>query len=136
MKTNHTLRRNEAFVACALRILSVYNSCGRHIDREKLLREALASQPPSYFVDFDRASGVLRTLMGRPVPAKPSMRQRMWLEMLQQVRNVMATRNLPFHKSLAFVLNYRRPSRYWLARATAERLLRGHIATGQHLVRC
>ena len=84
MKTNHTLRRNEAFVACALRILSVYNSCGRHIDREKLLREALASQPPSYFVDFDRASGVLRTLMGRPLPAKPSMRQRMWLEMLQQ----------------------------------------------------
>lgn len=127
--------RNRAFVKQALAILSRHMRAGERITRRQLVEKALASRPPSYFINQDQVSIVLSAIDRMPDFKPASERHAMWLEIRNRVRNLMeGPRKLRRHEAVSFVLNFTQPSRYFISHKTADRLIGSAVRTNRYAV--
>ncbi len=136
MPTTLHQERNASFVRTAMNILADHMARHERITRKELILKAIAMRPPYYYVDADRAADVLNYLRCHKWPEHPSLRQQMWMEFYNQVKEEMeGPRHLKLTKAVSFVLNFRRPSRYYITPEQAGRLLRGRIISRSYVVR-
>lgn len=125
--------RNRAFVKRCLELIERRNRNNAPVEIREIVAEAIASPPPCHFAGYKLASHNICRLVQRmrkhPDTQRASnLRQQCWFEMAQQVMAEMdGPRKLTFAKALSFVLNFRRPSRYYLTEERALRLLRPYI---------
>ncbi|MDE6464521.1 MAG: hypothetical protein K2L16_07815 [Muribaculaceae bacterium] len=133
--TQHA-ERDAAFVRSAMSILGAHMARGERLSRRELIAKALASRPPYFYVEADRAVDVFNFFRHRPWPSAPTLRQQMWMEFCTMVREEMeGPRRLKLSKAVAFVLNFRRPSRFYISEQIAQRLIRRHVARRSYIVR-
>lgn len=130
-------QRNQAFVRQAMAILATHMQTGERITRRQLINKALACRPPAYFTHHDKISSVLTVLARHHCPEPKTERQAMWMEIKQRVDDLMTgPRKLNRPQAISFVLNFTRPSRYFISYVTAERLLYKLIRTTSYAVPC
>lgn len=120
----NTEARNRAFVRRALAILSDHIRRRECITRKELIEKTLASRPPCYFVEFEHAVRVVGYLLDNPGRCGTNASAAMWEELATKVRALVeGPRKLRRTKALSFVLNFDRPSRYFLTFRQASRIL-------------
>lgn len=124
-----TQARDAEFISVCRQIIERYNRSGHRCSLSLVLDEALAHAPRCHYVSYDYASRVLHQMeMAGGVPAGTTLRRLRWAELYNQVKETMeGPRRLTFDKALSFVLAFRRPSRFYIDRARATRLLRPHV---------
>ena len=116
---------HDSFRRAVRRIVVVNQMYGRELTRDRLREEALAKTPEAFYVSYDRAAQVIGPLLGKDYKGPVGTpRRQFWLDMAAMVREQMeAPKCLTFPKALSFVLNFRAPTRYYLSRRTADRLI-------------
>lgn len=125
--------RNRAFVKQALAILGRHLAAGERLTRAELIAKTLACQPPCYYASHDRVSQALRILGPHPMSAPTSERRAMWLEIHHRVAELMnGPRHLRRHQAISFVLNFTRPSRFFISERTADRILGSMVRTRRY----
>lgn len=129
--------RNRAFVKQAMAILARHLQAGERLTRRQLVEKALASRPPSYFMEQDQVALVLGILDGKPDFRPSTERQAMWLELKKKVADLTdGPRRLRRCQAISFVLNFTRPSRFFISPKTADRLLAAVVRTTAYAVPC
>lgn len=129
MESNNE-RRNRDFTKRALAILSDYLHRHEHISRHELIIKTLAQRPSCYYVDIDHASRILSKIMNTNKPKHAGVIMEMWYEMADKVKALMTgPRRLSRHKAVAFVLNFDRPSRFFMTYRRACEVLRARVGT-------
>lgn len=120
--------RNAELVQCARRILHRYSGSKKSLSLKELAALTAACRPHNHYVDFDNASYHLHRL--DRLSMRNELSRQMWHELAEQVRETMDKRpGLKFHEALAFVLSYRRPSRFYLTTDAVMRILKPWFAT-------
>lgn len=127
---NINRRRNEYFLKICLEIIRAAQQRGETLTARQVVDMALSRRPPCHFATYDHARKVLSRIFASETDTlreDAPMRQHEWLELARQVKDEIETRHLPFNKALSFVLNFRRPTRFYLSTDTAMRILRPHV---------
>ncbi len=125
-----TESRNHEFLRRCIDLAGAELREGRSIDIDSIIDRVLAMQPRSHYLNYDTASRRLHIIerrgLERAVASK--LLRAMWQEIGEQVAATMHSRRCPFDRALSFVLNFCRPSRFYMTRDTARRILAPHIA--------
>lgn len=127
-KINYVKLRNEDFVGRMYEIARRRRLFGEPISRNLIITEALGSRPQRYYVSLTHACVTLRRLAGsdylrQGADAPRNWRQQLWAELAGKVSRYRAAhRDLCFEDSVAYVLTYKQPDRFYLSRSLAERL--------------
>lgn len=127
---NTNRRRNECFLNTCLGIIKAGQQRGETLTARQVVDMALSRRPPCHFASYDHARKVLSHLFVSDTGTlrdNAPMRQHEWLELAMQVKDEIESRHLPFDKALSFVLNFRRPSRFYISPERAMRILRPHV---------
>lgn len=127
----HDQARNAAFVQRCRQLLSS-GAVSAQADAMTLVRAALNTAPPQYYVSFERALFILTRLRAQGLPRRLSTsKMQLWADLNERVEEVMASRpRLSFRQALNFTLNFKQPRRFYISESVARRLLRGHLHTG------
>lgn len=122
--------RNAAFVQRCRQLLSS-GAVSPQADAMTLVRAALKTAPPQYYVSFERAHFILSRLRARGLPGRlHTSKMQLWVDLNERVEEVMATRpRLSFRQALNFTLNFKQLRRFYMSESVARRLLRGHLKT-------
>lgn len=130
MNNTATKARDAEFIAICLDIIRQHNRSGRDCRLAEVIDLALARRPRCHYVSYDHASRILHVIHRAGLTAGENRLQRLkWLELYNQVKAAMeGPRRLSFDKALTFVLGFMRPSRFYIERERALRLLRPHIS--------
>ena len=91
-----------------------------------------------HYVDFDTASDKLHAIRRHGLDAivNTAEGRAKWAELGQQVDEIMAARRrLTFAQALSFVLHFRRPSRFYITRNAAYKIIAGSVRKGFLTVR-
>ncbi len=97
---------------------------------ESVIDRALAQQPCCHYLSYDHASRKLHRIARRGLEnvVKEDLARAMWRELAAQVADVMAKNpRKSFDAALSFVLNFCRPTRFYMSRDTARRLITPHL---------
>lgn len=99
-------------------------------DIRTIARQALRTQAPGYYVEFEYARKVLYTYFSRgTLPAGSQSNRAMWMELIERV-NARHARGWNISDALNHVLCEGRASQYFIAESTACRQLRSHRRGG------
>ena len=131
--------RNDDFVRRCFAIYDKDLRSGERHTLESLIDRALASQPHSHYLSYDHASRRLHRIRrdGLANVYKEELAREMWGELNSQVNEVMALHpRKTFDKALTFVLNFMRPSRFYISRDTARRLISPYLSFSLSRNRC
>lgn len=125
-----TKTRNSDFVRRCVDLYESEAARGNYPPLDEILFKAIAQRPMAYYVNFDRASRQLHRIErdGLDAVAVNRLSRRMWTEMREQIDEVM--RDNPgkrFDSALSYVLNFRRPSRFFINLDTARRIIRPYL---------
>lgn len=131
---SNTQQRDRDFVARAMRLLALCRRQGRKITKAELADEVLVQHPDHYYVSFNHAYGVLRSI-NRCAPTSDRSVHAMWRDLSAKVTDRMTL----FPKSrltdaLSFVLNFQRPERFYMSRRHALALLGNCVKTISYAV--
>lgn len=121
-----TYHRNQDLLSVARQTYVTSASRGRIMNITELIEATLRCRPKMHYVDFDTASAKLHAIdrFGLEAVVHTAEGRAQWNELRQQVAETMeARRRLSFAQALSFVLHFRRPSRFYLARNTAYKIL-------------
>lgn len=128
---NNIQTRNEDFIRRCITIFKSDYAAGAIKPLDSVIERALGSRPHCHYLDYDTASEKLhqiRRLGIDNVVCNPEARA-MWTELAAQVDEArQRSPDCSFHKALAFVLNFMRPSRFFITPDTARRILSPHIS--------
>ncbi|MDE5662297.1 MAG: hypothetical protein K2F91_02665 [Muribaculaceae bacterium] len=130
MKT-HITCRNEDFRRRCLEIFEKDFRAGAIQPLESVIDRAIAMQPRSHYLNYDQASRRLHAIErhGLENEVKEELARQMWSELRQQIDRVMELNpKKPFDKALSFVLNFCRPSRFYISRDTARRIIAENVS--------
>ncbi|MCM1066090.1 MAG: hypothetical protein NC418_00770 [Muribaculaceae bacterium] len=131
--------RNEEFKRRCLEIFRRDYDSGTIRPLDSVIERALAMQPRSHYLSFDTASRRLHRIERRGLEAEvhEELARLMWAEVMAQVRQAMERRGTEsFDRALSFVLNFCRPSRFYMSFDTARRLLTPHLSYSLTRNRC
>lgn len=128
---NLTKNRNAEFARRCIEIFEkdYRNGCVRPLD--EVLAIALAMQPHSHYLSYDTASRKLHAIERHGIDALVTGEntRALYTELSEQVANVMRTRSqLGFDEALSFVLNFCRPSRFYMSLDTARRIIMPYLS--------
>ena len=133
MKANFA-DRNAAFVRRCCEIMKntrQYQDSPRCLD--DVVAEALESAPPCHFVSYGRAYTVMmRMRRGQSPGCMTRLRRKMWDEFRQQVESDLISH--PRHRltdAVGEVLNFSRPSRYFISHLEGRRILKAYLEKKQ-----
>lgn len=131
--------RNADFARRCIRLYEQYYKAGISLDFNEIIDRVLVQQPHSFYVEYSTASAKLHALEhGDPEKVvKEPLAREMWMEMLVQVLQHMARHpRKTFAQALTFVIAYGRPSRFFISRDTARRILAPYRFQSLRFVRC
>lgn len=130
MNTTATKARDAEFIAICLDIIRQHNRSGHPCRLTDVIEQALSRRPRCHYVSYDHASRILHVIhRGGLATGRNRVQRLKWLELYNQVKETMeGPRRLSFDKALTFVLGFMRPSRFYIERERAIRLLRPHIS--------
>ncbi len=134
-----TQARNSEFVRRCVEIFRRDCRSGAVRPLDTVIARALAMQPRAHYLAFDSASRRLHRIERRGLEAEVSedIARAMWAELRSQVEETMARQRVKsFDKALSFVLNFCRPSRFYMSVDTARRILSPHLSYSLTLNRC
>lgn len=123
-----TKQRNYDFVRRCVEIYEHERAQGKRPELDEVLFRAIGSSPKGYYVNFDTASRQLHRIRRRglgSISCSPWLKK-MWEELGTHVDEAMAG-GKKFDAALSYVLNFRRPSRYFINIDTARRIIRPYI---------
>lgn len=128
---NLTKCRNAEFARRCIEIFErdYRNGCVRPLD--EVLLEALAMQPHSHYLSYDTASRKLHAIERYGIDSLVStdITKALYAELGEQVARVMRTRRkLGFDRALSFVINFCRPSRFYMSLDTARRIITPYLS--------
>lgn len=128
---NLTESRNAEFARRCIEIFErdYHNGCVRPLD--EVLLAALAMQPHSHYLSYDTASRMLHAIERHGIDSVVStdITKALYVELGEQVAKVMQTRRtLCFRRALSFVLNFSRPSRFYMSLDTARRIIAPYLS--------
>lgn len=129
-QTRMTENRNREFIR---RCIDIFERDCREAtvqSLESVLDRALARQPCCHYVGYDLASRKLHLIERRGLEnvVKEELAREKWREIRRQVDDVLAQNpRKTFDMALSFVLNFCRPSRFYMSRDTARRLITPHL---------
>ncbi|MCH5221022.1 MAG: hypothetical protein J1F05_01660 [Muribaculaceae bacterium] len=129
MKTMIECRNEEFLRRCAAIFEREYKS-GKVLPIDKIIDQVLAMQPRSHYLTYDTAARRLHKIhrLGIENVVKEDIARDMWRELQTQIDEYLAQYpKRSFHKALSFVLNYRRPSRFYISRDSARRIIAPNI---------
>ncbi len=119
MYKTETMRRNDAYVAAFERLLDTEGGAGTHAELRALAFRTLEMRPPRYFVSQQRAMDVYRAHR-----SGKKLKRGLWEEFCADVDCELGARPwLETERAINFVLCFKRPSRYYMSRETAWRLI-------------
>lgn len=104
---------------------------------ESVLERALAMQPHSHYLSYDTASRRIHRIhrYGIEKVVKERLAREMWRELVGQIEDVQARfPRKTFDMALTFVLNFYRPSRFYMSLDTARRIVAPNLS--YRLTRC
>lgn len=128
-----TYYRNQDLLEAARRAVSKAYRRGETINIRQLVDAALSHSPKMHYVDFDTASDKLHAIRRHGLDAivNTAEGRAKWAELGQQVDEIMAARRrLTFAQALSFVLHFRRPSRFYITRNAAYKIIAGSVRKG------
>lgn len=122
---NELSLRNQAFIDCCRQIVRERRMRARTLSIAEMLDEALATKPERHFADYTTCLREMYRRRAGLVPATcRTMNAERWDELYSQVLEVMKRRpSLTFPRAVAFTISSRRPSRFFIPRRVARRLL-------------
>ncbi len=129
---NLTRARNSEFIRRCIQIYQRDLKSGITPVLDDIVDRAIAMQPHSHYVAFDSASKRLHAINKRGMEnvVNSPLAQQMWSEIAAQVQQTMDSRNCKsFDRALSFVLNFCRPSRFYITRDTARRIALPYFIT-------
>ncbi|MDE6310521.1 MAG: hypothetical protein K2L96_01725 [Muribaculaceae bacterium] len=119
MYKTETMRRNDAYIAAFERLLDTEGGAGTYEELRELSARVLEMRPPRYFVSQQRAQDVYKAHR-----CGHKLRPGLWEEFCEEVdRELNARPWLKAERAINFVLCFKRPSRYYMSRETAWRLI-------------
>lgn len=122
--------RNEEFVRRCVAIFRNDFAEGTVRPLDSIITRALAMQPRSWYISYDTASKRLHAIErhGMDSIVQCHLARCQWEELRKQVDEIIAANpRKTFDAALSFVLNFCRPSRFYISRDTARRLLTPHL---------
>ena len=125
-----TRQRNADFVHRCLEIYERERALGKRPELDEVLFRAMGSSPKVYYVSFDTASRQLQRIRrhGINVIRGSAAAKKMWAEMNSYIDEVLKKEpRKKFDSALSYVLNFRRPSCYYINLDTARRIIRPYI---------
>lgn len=128
MKLN-TSARNRDFIRRCFEIYESHLREGVGLTAEELVRLALQAQPRAHYLSFDTASKKLHLIERCGIGiVKEAAARAMWTELRSQVDEVMRVRrNLTFSAALSAVLNFGRPTRFYMSVERARKIIRPYF---------
>lgn len=88
----------------------------------------MATRPPGHYVEYDRASRMLRAISTGHYVLLSATSRAQYDEIAAQVAEVRRDNSrLSFSRALSFVLQFKRPSRFYIEPDTLRRILRPHF---------
>ncbi len=130
MKRDLIKARDDEFRRRCVEIFkSDYNS-GAIRPLDSVLERAMACQPHCHYLSYDTASRRLHEIerYGLEAIVRERIARQMWTELAAQVADVMALHpRKSFNMALSFVLNFCRPSRFFISVDTARRIIAPNI---------
>lgn len=125
-----TKQRNADFVRRCLEIYEHEKSLGKNPELDEVLFRAMASSPKVYYVNFDTASRQLHRIRRHGISVikgSPGVKK-MWSELNTYIEEVLEKEpRKKFDSALSYVLNFRRPSRFYINLDTARKIIRPYI---------
>lgn len=120
--------RNRQLVNIARRLLAQEQARGNNLSFSELVDMVLATRPSGHFVEYDRASRMMRALAtGRNVLLTPTSRAQ-YAEIADQVAEARRQNSrMNYSRALSFVLQFKRPSRFYIEPDTLKRILRPYF---------
>lgn len=100
---------------------------GAKVSKTELVETVMSAQPWAHYVDFDYASRMMHRLWQKGPEALGcrGLALRKWLDLAEQVKDVMASTKLSnVNSALTYVLNFRRPPRFYISPRTIDELIR------------
>lgn len=125
MKPN-TTARNRDFIRRCFEIYEANLREGRRLSPGELVRVALHTRPKAHYLAFDSASKTLHRIERQGLGVfKEPVAQARCAELRSQVDEVRRVRKkLTFAAALSAVINFGRPSRFFMSEERALRILR------------
>lgn len=125
MKLN-TTARNRDFVRRCFEIYEAHLREGVSLTPDELVVIALQSRPRAHYLSFETASKKLHLIERSGIGiVKEAAARAMWTELRSQVDEVMRVRgNLTFSAALSAVLNFGRPTRFYMSEGRARNIIR------------
>lgn len=120
-----TRQRDKDFRLRCCEIYREQQAMGLSPDLREVVRRAIATPPPAFYVDSCYAyNKILRLLRNgtASVPASPA--GCMWLELVALVRAELLRRPGSISRATDYVLNFRHPSAFHISLATGMRIAR------------
>lgn len=132
LKTMNDLivKRNEEFRRRCLKIFEDDLLAGRIQPLDTVIDRALAMSPCSHYISYDTAARKLYKIRRRGLEneVKEKLARQMWSEIIAQINEFLQIYpKKSFDAALTFVMNYRRPSRFYISRDAARRILRPNV---------
>lgn len=128
MKTHITLKKlRDSHLRAAAR--SVMRRSVNHgpMPVDRLVELTLRERAPGYYVSLEHAECMLRLRRTGRLPAAMSgLKRMMWDEIAAKVDRIMASRRITITDAISRVLCSSDASRFFIAEATARKLLMGH----------
>lgn len=118
--------RNLDFIALCRAIAADKLKNGQLATIREILEEAIMTPPKAHYIDFDDAVRMLRRIENTGLRNFTSneLQRDKWIEFHDQVREAMnSRRRLSFLSAVAFVLAFRRPSRFYFSIHTARKIV-------------
>lgn len=123
--------RNADFKRRCLQIVKADYATGALRPLDSVLERAISQQPLSHYLNFDTASRRLHKIRryGLETVVKEPLARRRWAELMAQVTEQMVrNKHMKFYQALTFVLNFKRPSQFYITPDTARRIISPYVA--------
>ncbi len=129
MEYNSTIKNRE-LVEHAKRIVRKAAADKRPLTFMQLCEEVQRARPLHFYVGYDRAVMILKRIERHGVESTlcGDESRAMWLDLSQQVREIMSARpRLTFAQALTQALYFSRPQRFYMTVAAIKRVLGKHF---------
>lgn len=123
--------RNQEFRRRCIELFERDDRNGRVQSLDSVISRALLMQPHSHYLSYDTASRRIHRIRryGMEHEVKEPLAQQMWEEVDRQIDEVRARfPGKTFDMALTFVLNYCRPSRFYISLDTARRIIAPNVS--------
>ena len=127
---DYIMARNEEFRRRCVEIFKSDLQNGVIQPLDSVLERAIACRPLCHYMSYDTASRRLHAISrhGLKVVVKEPLAAQMWTELAAQITEIMTlSPNKSFDRALSFVLNFGRPSRFYISIDTARRIIAPNI---------